>query len=80
MRFEEAQIVKDKIEILSHFKSKSTVVSNTIRNVDVFAFTQESENAYVNYLKVVEGAVIQAFTIELKTRVMKKKNQFWALP
>jgi excinuclease ABC subunit C len=74
LRFEEAQIVKDKIEILSHFKSKSTVVSNTIRNVDVFAFTQESENAYVNYLKVVEGAVIQAFTIELKTRVTEEKE------
>jgi excinuclease ABC subunit C len=74
LRFEEAQIVKNKIELLSHFKSKSTVVSNTIRNVDVFAFTQESENAYVNYLKVVEGAVIQAFTIELKTRVTEEKE------
>ncbi len=52
MRFEEAQVIKDKIEILSRFRSKSTVVSNTIRNVDVFGFTQESDNAYVNYLKV----------------------------
>lgn len=69
MRFEEAQIFKDKIEILSRFKSRSTVVSNTIRNVDVFAFTQEMDNAYVNYIKVVQGAVIQALTIELKIRM-----------
>ena len=74
MRFEEAQVIKDKIEILSRFRSKSAIVSNTIRNVDVFAFTQESDNAYVNYLKVVEGAVIQAFTLELKIRMDEEKE------
>lgn len=78
MRFEEAQHIKEKIEILSKFKSKSTVVSNTIRNVDVFAFTQESDNAYVNYLKVIEGAVIQALTIELKIRVEEEKESILA--
>jgi excinuclease ABC subunit C len=74
LRFEEAQIIKEKIDILSKFKSRSTVVSNTIKNVDVFAFTQESDNAYVNYLKVVHGAVIQALTVELKIRVEEEKE------
>ena len=74
LRFEEAQIVKDKIDILSMFRSRSTVVSNRIKNVDVFAFTQESDNAYVNYLKVVQGAVIQALTIELKIRIDEEKE------
>ena len=74
LRFEEAQSIKEKIEILSRFKSKSTIVSNTIRNVDVFAITQESDNAYVNYLKVNEGAVIQALTIELKIRAEEEKE------
>lgn len=74
LRFEEAQIIKDKLDILSRFRSRSSVVSNTIRNVDVFAFTQEADNAYVNYLKVVDGAVIQAFTIELKMRVEEEKD------
>jgi excinuclease ABC subunit C len=74
LRFEEAQAVKEKIDILSRFRSRSIVVSSTIRNVDVFAFTQESDNAYVNYLKVVQGAVIQAFTIELKTRINEEKE------
>jgi excinuclease ABC subunit C len=74
LRFEEAQAVKDKIEILSKFRSKSTVVSNTIKNVDVFGITQESDNAYVNYLKVVQGAVIQALTVELKIRADEEKE------
>jgi len=74
LRFEEAQTIKEKIEILSGFRSRSTVVSNTIKNVDVFAFTQESDNAYVNYLKVVHGAVIQALTIELKIRIDEEKE------
>ena len=74
LRFEEAHKIKEKIEILSGFKSKSSVVSNSIRNVDVFTFTQESEYAYINYLKVVDGAVIQAFTIELKIRIEEDKE------
>jgi len=44
LRFEEAQSVKEKLEIISRFRSKSTVVSNTIRNVDVFAISQEADN------------------------------------
>jgi len=74
LRYEEAQVVKEKIEILSKFHSRSAVVSNTIKNVDVFGFTQESDNAYVNYMKVVQGAVIQALTIELKIRVDEEKE------
>jgi len=74
LRFEDAQLIKEKIEILSRFRSRSTVVSNTIKNVDVFAITQESDNAYVNYMKVVEGAVIQALTIELKIRADEEKE------
>lgn len=74
MRFEEAQKIKEKIDILSGFRSRSSVVSNTIRNVDVFTYTRETDYAYVNYLKIVEGAVIQAFTIELKIRIDEEKE------
>jgi excinuclease ABC subunit C len=69
LRFEEAQILKEKIDILNRFRSHSAVVSNTIKNVDVFAFAQDNERCYVNYLKVVEGAVVQAFTLEIRSRV-----------
>jgi len=74
LRFEEAQQIKEKIEILSKFRSKSAVVSNTIKNVDVFAITQESDNAYISFLKVVQGAVIQAYTIDMKIRVDEESD------
>ena len=74
LRFEEAQLIKEKIEILSRFRSHSAVVSNTIRNVDVFGMAMEGDSAYVNYLKVVQGAIIQAFTLELKIRIDEEKE------
>jgi excinuclease ABC subunit C len=74
LRYEDAQIIKEKIEILSSFRSRSAVVSNTIKNVDVFAIAQESDNAYVNYLKVVNGAIIQALTIDLKIRIDEERE------
>ncbi len=69
LRFEEAQVIKNKIDLLTRFRSRSVVVSNTVRNVDVFAFTSDDDRGYVNYLKVVDGAVIQAFTLEIRMRV-----------
>ena len=74
LRFEEAQLIKKKIEIIAKFRSKSTVVSNTINNVDVFAFVEDVDRCYINYLKVMEGAVVQAFTIELRSRVDEEKE------
>jgi excinuclease ABC subunit C len=74
LRFEEAQLIKEKIEILSRFRSKSAVVSNKIINVDVFGITVDGENAYVSYLKVIQGAIIQAYTLELKTRMDEGKD------
>jgi excinuclease ABC subunit C len=75
LRFEEAQILKEKIDMLSRFRSRSAVVSSTIKNIDVFAFAQDDDRCYVNYLKVVEGAVVQAFTLEMRTRV-DEENAF----
>ena len=69
LKFEDAQILKDKIEILNRLRSHSAVVSNSIWNVDVFAFTNEDEKCYINYLKVVEGAVVQAFTLEMRSKL-----------
>jgi excinuclease ABC subunit C len=74
LRFEEAKVLKDKIDILTKFRSRSAVVSNTIKNVDVFAYTQDNDRCYVNYLKVVEGAVVQAFTLEMRSKVDEEKE------
>ena len=74
MQFEKAQMVKEKIDILSKFRSRSTVVSTTIKNVDVFAMVQDIDNTYVNYMKVIEGAVVQAFTLDIKSRMDEDKE------
>jgi excinuclease ABC subunit C len=74
LRFEEAQAIKEKIDILARFQSKSAVVSNSIKNVDVFGMTQDDDRSYISYLKVVNGAVIQAFTLDLKSKVDEDKE------
>jgi excinuclease ABC subunit C len=79
LKFEEAQMIKEKIDILMKFRSRSAVVSNTIKNIDVFACTQDADRFYVNYLKVVEGAVVQAFTLEMRTRLDEDKESLLGL-
>ncbi len=74
LRFEEAQIIKDKIDILAKFRSRSAVVSNKIKNTDVFAFTQDNDYTYINYMKVINGAVVQVFTLDMKSRVDEEKE------
>jgi excinuclease ABC subunit C len=74
LRFEEAQKIKDKIEILSRYRSKSTIVTTTIKNVDVFGFTADSGNAYISFLKVSHGAIVQAFTLEMKSRITEENE------
>ena len=74
LRFEEAQVIKDKIDILSKFRSRSAIVSSKISNTDVFAFTQDNDNTYINFLKVVNGAVVQVFTLEMKSRMEEEKE------
>lgn len=74
LRFEEAQYIKEKIEILTKYRSHSAVVSNKIRNADVFGFTQDGERCYINYLKVVEGALVQTFTLELRLQLDEEKE------
>ncbi len=68
-RFEEAQMIKSKIEILDKYRSKSTIVNQKINNVDVFSIVEEKDFAFVNYLKIVSGAIVQAHTVELKKKL-----------
>lgn len=69
MEFEKAQTVKEKIELLEKFQSKSTVVSPTVENADVFSIVTDEDYAYVNYLNIMNGAIIQGHTIELKKKL-----------
>ena len=69
LEFEEAQLVKEKLEILEKFTSKSAVVSPVISDADVYSIVSDVKSAYVNYMKVIEGAIVQAHTIELKKKL-----------
>ena len=69
MRFEEAQLIKKKIESLEHYQAKSTIVSSKISNVDVFSIVSDEEYGYVNFLQVAYGAIVRAHTIEIKKKL-----------
>lgn len=66
MKFEQAAAIKEKLEMLEKFQSRSTVVSNTINDVDVFTIDQDDSFAYINYLKIIRGAIMQTYTMEIK--------------
>jgi excinuclease ABC subunit C len=69
MRFEEAEIIKKKYILLDNYRNKSEVVSKTLHNIDVFNIENDDKNAYINYLHVVNGCIIQAFTFEYKKKL-----------
>lgn len=69
LKFEAAQKVKDRIEILQNYQARSTVVHPKINNVDVFTILSDSEYAYVNFLKINNGAIIQGHTFEYKKKL-----------
>ncbi|MDA3954764.1 MAG: excinuclease ABC subunit UvrC [Bacteroidales bacterium] len=78
-KFEDALIVKERIEILEKYKSKSTIVSSSLNNVDVFNILDDNNIAYVNFLKVVEGGIVQAHTVELKKKLDESQKDLLLL-
>jgi excinuclease ABC subunit C len=79
MQFEKAHTVKEKIELLQRYQSKSMVVNPKIHNVDVFSIITDEESGYVNYMKVVDGAIVQAHTVEMKKKLDESKEELLAL-
>ena len=79
MEFEEAQAIKEKYELLEYYRSRSTVVSSTIHNVDVFSYVDAENLFYVNYMKVVEGAVVQSHTVEMKRKLDETPEELLSL-
>lgn len=66
LEFEQAHLMKEKMSLFEDYRSKSTVVSTTIRDVDVFTVALDEQEAFVHYLKVVNGALINTYTLELE--------------
>ncbi|WDF69452.1 excinuclease ABC subunit UvrC [Sphingobacterium oryzagri] len=79
LNFEVAHKFKNKLDKLSNYQSKSTVVSSSITNVDVFSIASDESYAFVNYLKVAHGVVIQTQTLEMKKRLDESEEELLAL-
>jgi excinuclease ABC subunit C len=78
-RFEEADIVKHRIELLKKYKGKSTIVNTGISNVDVFSIAMSEKFATVNYFKVINGAIIQSHNLELVHKLEESQEELIAI-
>ena len=75
LKFEEAQKIKEKYELLEHYKAKSIVVSPNLTNVDVFSLEEGEQSVYINYLHIISGSIVQGYTIEYKVRMDEPKEE-----
>lgn len=79
LKFEEAQQLKEKYLLLEKYKAKSVIVSSTIHNVDVFSYTEDENDAYVNYLHVRNGSIVQSYTLEYRKRLDETREEILSL-
>ncbi len=79
LRFEEAQLYKERIELINRHYSKSLVVSQTITNVDVFTLAFENNFAFGNYMRVVNGCIIQSVNLEFKMPIEEEQSRILSL-
>lgn len=75
LKFEEAQKLKERYFLVENLKQKSTVTSNIKYNIDVFSYDEDENSAYINFLNVHNGAIIKAYTFELKKRLEETKEE-----
>ena len=79
LRFEEAEVVKQKYLLIDSFVSKSEIVSHSINDVDVFTITNDEKIAFINYLHVSNGSINQSFTFEYKKRLAESEQELLQL-
>ena len=79
LRFEEAQVLKEKYEVIENYRSKSTVVTPTLHNIDVFSIIEDGNSAYINFMHIGNGAIVQAYTFEYKKRLEETKEELLTL-
>lgn len=79
MRFEEAQKIKDKIDVLENYQVKSTIVNPKISNVDVFSIISDNSFAYVNFLQLAHGSIIRSHTMEIKKKLEEQDEDLLEL-
>lgn len=79
MEFEEAQKIKEKVDLLANYQAKSTVVNPSINNVDVFSVISDESFGYVNFFKIANGAIIQSHTTEVKKKLEETDKELLEL-
>lgn len=79
LRFEEAQEIKRRYDLIENYRAKSEVVSNVLHNIDVFNIESEEKLAYINYLHVKNGCINQAFTFEYKKKLDETDEELLTL-
>lgn len=79
MEFEQAQLIKNKIDVLENYQSRSTVVNPRINNVDVFSVVSDEGYGYVNFLQISHGAIIRSHTIEMKKKLDESDKELLEL-
>lgn len=77
--FEKAQAIKERMELIERYRSKSTIVNPLIKDVDVFSIHSDEKTAFVNYLKVIDGCIVQGHTLELKKKLDETPEELLAL-
>ena len=73
LQFEEANQMKEALEAVRNYQAKSTIVRTSINDTDVFSYIENEKYAYINYLRIVHGAVIQVHTIELEKKIEERE-------
>ena len=79
LRFEEAQKIKEKYDVIENYRAKSTVVPPMLHNIDVFSLAENENSAYINYMHIGNGAIVQAYTLEYKKRLDESKEELLSL-
>ena len=79
LKFEEAQKIKEKYEVIENYRAKSTVVTPMLHNIDVFSFAENEKSAYINFMHIGNGAIVQAYTFEDKKRLDETKEELLSL-
>jgi excinuclease ABC subunit C len=79
LKYEEAEELKEKYITIENYRSKSTVVTPTLHNIDVFAIEDDEHSAYINFMHIGNGAIVQAFTFEYKKRLDETKEELLGL-
>jgi excinuclease ABC subunit C len=79
MHFEEAQKIKEKIEVLQNYQSRSTILNPKISNIDVFSIVSDETMAYVNFLQIAHGAIIRSHTLEIKKKLDESDQELLEL-